>query len=134
MNLPASWRALGRLAGWALPILAGLFLAPSAARAECGDYVVTRLSHDAMAPQADPRQLPPAAPRPHKPCNGPRCSHAPVAPPAPTVPGPTSQEWGCVLGGLVLAPLDPTALLPEQHGQRPVRLSSAIFHPPRLSS
>jgi hypothetical protein len=138
MILPASGRELRRLVGWALPVLAGVFLAPAGARADCGDYVVTRLSHDMMASSSAQQaagQLPPAAPR-HKPCSGPHCSHAPVAPPArvPTTQRPTFREWGCVIADLCLAPLDPRIVFPEEQTQRPVRLSSAIFHPPRLAS
>ena len=44
MNLPASWRALGRLAGWALLILAGWFFPPSGAQGGCGDNAIT-ISH-----------------------------------------------------------------------------------------
>src|SRR6516162_8668064 len=134
MNLPASWRALGWLAGWAVPILAGLLCAPADARAECGDYVVTRRSHAEISLPAG--QPTPAAPRPHKPCSGPHCSKAPAAPlaPAPTTPTPTSQEWGCILDGLGLASLVSNARLDEPHVPRPVRLAAGIFHPPRLAS
>jgi hypothetical protein len=130
MSFPASWRALGRLAGWALPVLAGLFLAQSAARAECGDYVVTRLPHDGRT-AAPAREMPPA---PHKPCSGPLCSQAPVAPTAPAPPAQpeTAQEWGCAPSGLAFAPLDPTATLAARNAARPVRLPRRIFHPPRL--
>lgn len=121
----------GRLAGWALPVLAGLLLAPVAARADCGDYVVTRLSRAGTLPAAEH-----AVPRPHKPCSGPHCSQAPVAPPAPVPanPLPTYPEWGCAFDGLLIAPPDATALLPGQRASRPVPLPSDIFHPPRLSS
>ena len=56
MNYPASWR-VGRLAGWALLILADLFLVPGAARADCGDYVVTRLSRAGTLPAASLEQM-----------------------------------------------------------------------------
>ena len=137
MDLPASWRALGRLAGWALPVLAGLLLAPAGARASCGDYVITRVAHagQATAPQhgAPMAQLPPV---PQKPCHGPHCSQAPSAPlaPAPTTPPQTSQEWGCAPDALAPAAIDPTARLDEGQGPRPTRLPSDVFHPPRLAS
>jgi hypothetical protein len=137
MKHRASSTGLGRLAGWALPILAGLVLAP-AARASCGDYVSTRLSPDGMtssghALPAD--QPPPAVPEPLKPCSGPHCSQAPAAPldPVRMTPPQTSQEWGCVAGEFLLAPHDPTALLTEQQFPRPTRLPSGIFHPPRFA-
>ena len=134
MNLPASWRALGRLAAWALPILAGLLCAPAGARADCGDYVVTRLSHAEMPQLAD--QPTPAAPRPHKPCSGPYCSKAPAAPmaPAPTAPTPTSQEWGYLFDALALTSAISSVQLDEPRAARPIHLASDIFHPPRHSS
>ncbi len=140
MSLPASWRALGRVAGWAVPILAGLLLAPSGARASCGDYVVTRLSGAGLAPAgehaAPAGELPSAAPRPPKRCPGPYCSQVPAAPPAPmpTAPPQTALEWGCVTDGLLVAAPGRSAGLAEQTACRPVRLPSAIFHPPRPSA
>ncbi|HKI35097.1 MAG TPA: hypothetical protein VKA46_24790, partial [Gemmataceae bacterium] len=120
--------------GWALPILAGLLLAPSAARASCGDYVTTRLSAPHHA--APGEQPPPAVPKPHKPCHGAHCSQAPASPPAPvpTTSTQTLQEWGCVLDELALTPLGSTPLLARQQAPRLVRLPSGIFHPPRIPS
>lgn len=140
MNLPASWRALGRLTRWALLIPAGLFVTPAGARASCGDYVVMGPSHAQVSSEPEHPvpvgQLPPAAPRPHQPCSGPLCAPAPVAPlaPVPTPPSQTLQEWGCILDGLGLTFLDPTGLLDEQHLQRPVHIAYGIFHPPRFAS
>jgi hypothetical protein len=134
MNLRASWRAFGLLTGWALPVLAGVLLAPAGARADCGDYATTRLSHAGMPPLAEPKQ--PAAPQPHKPCSGPHCSQAPVAPlaPAPTAPSQSAEEWGCTFDGLALVPLEPSRPVDAQTVRLPIRLASEIFHPPRLSS
>jgi hypothetical protein len=132
MNLPASWRALGRLAGWAVLILGGQFLAPDAARADCGDYVTTRLAHADMAP---PDRLPPGAPKPFKPCSGPHCSGAPASPtaPAPAAPLP-SQEWGLAPGGLLVTTPARAVLPPEPRSPRPTHVASGTFHPPRRSA
>jgi len=137
MNLPAPWRALRRLTGWALPILAGLLVAPADARANCGDYVVTRLSQAGVTMPEHPGpagQLPPLAPRPHPPCSGPRCSETPAAPPAPVPATPTqaSQEWGSLLDALAFAAPGATGLLGNCEGGRVIHLCSDIFHPPRL--
>jgi len=138
MSGRTSTGALVRLAGWALPILAGLLFAPSA-RAGCGDYVVTRLSPAGMAssPEHAVANEPPipSAPKPARPCRGSHCSQTPAAPaaPAPSVPTQPTEEWGCVHDGLLLAPLEPAALLAEQHTAPPVRSPSGIFHPPRRS-
>jgi hypothetical protein len=133
MDFPASWRALGRLAGWVLPILAGLLLAPADARASCGDYVTTRALHADLAPSSEHQ---PAAPEPRKPCPGPHCSQAPAAPlaPAPTAPPQTSQERACCPDALAPAPINPAAVLDEQQPRHPIRLPSDIFHPPRLAA
>jgi hypothetical protein len=140
MNRPASWRALRGLAGGVLPVLAGLLLAPAGARAECGDYAVTHPRHGMASPspgqELTGRHSPPAAPPLHKPCSGPHCSHAPAGPlpSAPATSPPTTQEWGCVLEGLVLVSLAPAARLSEQPSPRPTRISHRIFHPPRVAA
>jgi hypothetical protein len=130
MNLPASWRALGRLAGWAVLILGGLVLAPNAARADCGDYATTRLTHVGMV---SPDRLPPDAPKPPRPCSGPHCSQAPASPtaPAPTAP-PPSQEWGLALGGSLVTTPARAVLPPEPRSPRPTHVAPDTFHPPRL--
>jgi hypothetical protein len=131
MNVAASRRALGRLAGWALLIPGVLLCAPAGVRADCGDYVTTRSAHSGAPSTA----APPAAPQPGKPCSGPHCSQTPAAPlaPAPTPP-PTSSEWGALLDALVLAAPRPAALFAEQPARRPVRRPADVFHPPRRAS
>jgi hypothetical protein len=127
-----------RLGGWALPILAVLWCAPSVARADCGDYVVTRLTHadQAMVPGQQHPADAPAPVKSHKPCNGPHCSNSPTVPltPAPTVTPPTAQEWGLASGIPDLAAFGRGALLFESSPQHPVRLAHSIFHPPRFAA
>jgi hypothetical protein len=127
-----------RLAGWVLPLLAVLCCAPSVARATCGDYVVTRMTHadQAMAPQQQHAADVPTPAKPYKPCNGPRCSHAPTVPliPAPTVVPPAPQEWGWLAGVPDFAAPGRGALLFESSPQHPIRLTGSIFHPPRFAA
>jgi hypothetical protein len=122
-----------RSAGWALPILAVLCCAPSVARAGCGDYVVTKAPHAALAGHQPDM---PAPGSPHKPCHGPNCSGVPVVPQpfsAPTVTPTGSSEW-CWLTP-ALAPLPPHAgvCLAEHSSPDPTHLASGIFHPPRAA-
>src|SRR5262245_1565228 len=95
-------RWAGCVAGWALPIVACVLLAPETARASCGDYVVINgrpsnvMAHHGAMP-AEPGASAPAR-GPAKPCSGPTCSarpHEPLAP-VPTNPPPPSQEWGAL--------------------------------------
>jgi len=137
MKSSATGRVL-RLAGWALPLLAVLYCAPSVARASCGDYVVTRLApaDQAMAPHQQHPADAPAPAKPYKPCNGPGCSHAPTVPlvPVPTVVPPAAQEWGLIAGTLDFAAPGRGALPFESSPQHPVRLARSIFHPPRFAA
>jgi hypothetical protein len=123
-----------QLAGWALPIVAVLCCAPSVARAGCGDYVVTKLPHLALAGhQADM----PAPANPHKPCHGPNCSRGPTAPlplSVPTVTPPSPSEWGWLAATPVPAPPHAGACLAESSSPRPTHLASGIFHPPRAAA
>jgi hypothetical protein len=127
-----------RLAGWAIPILAVLWCAPSVARADCGDYVVTRLAHpdQGMMPGKQHSADLPAPAKPHKPCNGPHCSRAPAVPvaPVPTVTPPTAQEWGWFADDLGFTAPGRGAWLFDTCPQHPIRFASSIFHPPRLAA
>lgn len=124
-----------RLAGGGLPLLALLCCAPSVARADCGDYVVTRLTHldQAMPDGLRHAAESPAPAGPRKPCNGPHCSRIPAAPlaPVPTVTSPAPQEWGWLGGESHPTALGRWAWLIDSSPQHPVRLARTIFHPPR---
>jgi hypothetical protein len=127
-----------RLVGWAFPILAVLCCAPSAARAGCGDYVVTRAAPPGNAASAaHPAEMPSPAPAaPHKPCHGPNCSGAPAVPqpvpPSVTPNGPT--EWGWLAATPSSAPSHAGAVLAESSSPDPTHLASGIFHPPRTAA
>ena len=126
-----------RVAGWALPILALCCAAPSAARAACGDYVVTRLPHGDAIP-ADPHQPAdmPAPAGPRTPCDGPNCQGRPVAPPvsAPTVVPPAPSEWGWLTSAPACAPLDRCAWPLDHPSPSPTQIASRIYHPPRRAA
>jgi hypothetical protein len=126
-----------RVAGWAIPVLALCCCAPSAARAACGDYVVTRLSHDNATP-ADAHQQTdiPAPASPRKPCDGPNCQGRPVAPPvsAPTVVPPTPPEWGWLASAPACAPPGRGALLLDHTSSPPTQIASRVYHPPRCAA
>jgi hypothetical protein len=72
-------------------------------------------------------------PRP-KPCNGPSCSNK-SAPPSTSSPQPPprAELWGLGVEPLPADPLDSSARAPEATFERPIRLSTSIFHPPRKS-
>ncbi len=139
MKLALPGRSL-RLAGWALPLLVWLCCAPSAARASCGDYVVTRAPHSgdmtaAAHPAADgPLQL---SASPHKPCHGPNCSGNPTVPQplsAPTVTPPVPPEWGWLVATPPPAPPGGGTCLAPSASSHPTHLASSIFHPPRSAA
>jgi hypothetical protein len=111
-----------------LALLAGALLAPSAARASCGDYVLIGDRPAGAAHHA------PTNPGDHPaPCSGPFCSRHPVQPPLLPV-APVSErvdQWGCVgaLGGVPDEPF--LGRVSGDPGERPVRQGRAIYHPPR---
>jgi hypothetical protein len=137
MTLAVPGRSL-RVAGWGLPILAVLCCAPSVARADCGDYVVTRVSHSGdMTParHAGAAELPMRA-QPHRPCHGPNCSRGPAVPllPAPTVPAPAPSEWGWLTATPTPVPPDREHFFSDSPSPHPTHLASSIFHPPRRAA
>src|SRR5437868_5370420 len=77
MNSFAPWNWSRLTAGVALTLVAGVLLAPSTARASCGDYVLMAGSH--ALPRTEPMQYPIDTPRPAHPapadkklpCSGP---------------------------------------------------------------
>jgi hypothetical protein len=122
-------------AGVLATLLAGSLLAPSGARASCGDYVVMASpagGHDDAEPQA--AHPGPALPADgHRPCSGPHCSqHAPPLPQAPA-PAPPERpgEWGTLLALSLPATAQPIASLPDEPALHSVRRASTVYHPPR---
>jgi hypothetical protein len=116
---------------WALAL--GMAFAPSQARAGCGDGLQTLgAGHHAAQPDVRPGSADTEKPAP-RPCSGPHCSRAPLAP-AP-LPVPTSQRTvddPCALSPLLLLPLsEPLATFPETFSGVPVRRAADVYHPPR---
>jgi hypothetical protein len=124
MTSPAFARRVATLAGWVLPILAVVLLAPGQATASCGDYV-------AWGPDQATHHPTPA--EPDRPCTGPSCSQAPHVPLTPVPPAPVrpAQEWGDFGALLGFEPPGHTTALAEPAAARPVRRPSDVYHPPR---
>jgi hypothetical protein len=130
----ASWTRWTRLTtGAALALLVAGFLAPTPARASCGDYIDMSGSHAAMtgaSPERMPgHDLPQAPPRP---CSGPHCSKAPFTPAPTPVSAPDRDErWGLGLVLPFLGDVD-SGLLPSANDPaQPVHHPARIYHPPR---
>lgn len=133
-------RRLVRLAAGVLATLAAVALAPADARASCGDYVIIgnphvqgHMAHHAAMPEPAPAGMPMPG-HGHKPCSGPRCSGAPPASPVQPVPPPAPVRGEDA--GLASSPDTPFGQLSaayrhEEPLQRPVRLASSVYHPPR---
>jgi hypothetical protein len=140
MNSFAPWHWSRLTAGVALTLLAGVPLAPSTARASCGDYVLMAGSH--APPRAEPMQHPIDTPRPAHPapadkklpCSGPLCSQRPFVPlPAPAAPVSLTghPEWACALALPPLPRPGSLSYLPGDDPVRSVHRGASIFHPPR---
>jgi hypothetical protein len=127
-----AWQGAGVL----LAFLAVSMLAPSAARASCGDYVMMGTGADHASPPSlgpETHHGTPAAPVKHGPCHGPFCSGQPLpAPLAPIAPPPVHGEQWAHLYVLVpaAAPSD-AGLLPQDASRCLVRHGPAVYHPPR---
>ncbi|HEV3263532.1 MAG TPA: hypothetical protein VG013_42240 [Gemmataceae bacterium] len=127
-------------------LLAGVLLAPSVARASCGDYLVRGMHPASGAMSANARGavagMPSAAhhagPTDHgqnTPCSGPNCSRGrpPQAPPqAPPAPVRGDRD---VCTTAWRASDDPDAVVPLLDGgaRKPLRRGQVIYHPPRSS-
>jgi hypothetical protein len=130
-------RAGGQLVTGALALVAVILLAPGAAHATCGDYVVGGLgNHVRSSPMPGPSTPPDQLPSGDRaPCSGPMCSEHPAENPlAPSLPLPPSEEvWGC-LPDLVTAGTAGTACyIPDGAPGVPVAHTSSVYHPPRAS-
>ena len=117
--------------GVGLSLLATALLAPSAARAGCGEHVL--VTPAAKATSHSPASVPEQPAKKQAPCSGPHCSHAPIAPPpAPVVPVPTGgQEWACVLLPFGLLAETSSPYTPDDSVVSPPHGGSDIYHPPR---
>ena len=122
---PSRLRAL-RVAA-ALIVLAGMSCFERAAEASCGDWL---MSHGPAAPVeggGPPSETPPVAP-----CDGPQCSHAPLAPAAPAPEITVEVErWACVAEALRRGAGSSSPLLAEARLVLPARQPSGVFRPPR---
>jgi hypothetical protein len=116
-------------------------LAPSTARAECGDYVAygalshsyRALSHPVPGSAHTIPLNPPAHDHVPRRCSGPMCSRAPLAPPDPASEVQVRDGWGLPTS-LCLPPYQEPDFLPLAHGsRRPVHRPSPPYHPPRTS-
>lgn len=127
-NWPCSPLSLGA----ALPLLAGVLLAPASARAGCGDHVVV-----IAAPEDDVSTFAPISPmipaKKHVPCSGPHCSGSPLAPtPAPAVPIETGGSDAARILEPLLLPASQSSPHPwESPRPTPLLIASSVYHPPR---
>jgi hypothetical protein len=115
---------------WALAL--GIAFAPAEARAGCGDGLVPLAAgHHASRPApADTHTGKPI----RRPCSGPLCSRAPLAPaPAlPDAPAPRGVDDSCTLSPLAFLPTSSLLSgLPDDPPGSPTRCTSDIYHPPR---
>jgi hypothetical protein len=124
--------AFGLKAGALLALLAGYGLAPPAAHARCGDYVLPRHADARPAPPAETR---PAAPVPHdpKPCHGPLCSTRHQTPTPAPAPAPTSvvEQWAWLTPAAPPAPSAGQPRPPDGPSLLPVPPGASVYHPPR---
>ena len=127
------------LMGMVVTVLAGMLLAPSAARASCGDYLLMGAGAKS-ADHAQPLPQLPGSPKlpstPHdgpKPCSGPLCSQAPLpfpaVPPLVTVERESEHALSTFFLFLAEATLNDRCL--EDFPGQPVRRGASIYHPPR---
>jgi hypothetical protein len=131
MKQQGGWRWVRRLAGVALPLLAGVLLAPATAHASCGDYVLLGDGHPPPAGVKAP-QAPSAPLSQPRSCSGPLCSRhtPPPLPPGSTVPVPVEDRC-CPPAPLVLGDCQAVARLLEPSCPKPAHGSVAVYHPPR---
>ncbi len=137
-----SSRSLLRLFAGAAAVLSGLLLAPSSARAGCGDYVLigskagpTAHASPSPHPQGMPQQMPSAPHNGHSPCSGPMCSKAPL--PLPVAPATVVLERGPEAAlAAILPPVSarqPITRWLDGLPGRTVHRGTDVYHPPRLS-
>lgn len=120
-----------------------VLVAPSGARAGCGNYVVTGDKGSAAAYSnplphlpASPYQMPSIPSAPHdgsKPCSGPMCSRAPLS--LPTAPPSVAPQQGNDAAQptllLNVAEIQHIDCCLDETPQRPIRRGAEVYHPPR---
>jgi hypothetical protein len=138
---PSRWFA--RL--WAAVLLACSFALPSAARAECGHYVLRGesgfstydLSSAATVAKSGPHEqyLPLRRGLPEQTCHGPHCSPGGPSPSLPiTTIAPRAEHWGDIVAPPCVDDCLSTCRISEESSQLPRRFAQAVYHPPRFSS
>jgi hypothetical protein len=114
-----------------LPAVTGVILAvglfaPSAARGDCGDYVVyTNPAH--AKPMADHGQIPVK-------CNGAHCQRVPAPVPAPQAPPHLrilTDDTLPITGGDASPARDSFSLSFDSADATPIRRAADVYHPPR---
>jgi hypothetical protein len=123
-----------------LAFATGFLIAPSLARADCGDYVhfnagtrqlVGQAEHDAGNHLREAKTT--AHPLRHnRPCQGPECSQGRVPTPEPLASVRLIVEhWGCPTPPTSLPANDSGVPLAESAACEPDRSPLTVFHPPR---
>ena len=118
---------VGAVAAFTLSAL----LAPSAARAACGDgFMPLGGGHKAATPLRTPGA--PTHPLPG-PCPGPLCQQNTSDPlPVPVAPAPTgSDDLGTLPALLLFCVAPPNSRGEESAFGQPIRRATDVFHPPR---
>jgi hypothetical protein len=127
-------RLVKAIVGASLTFLAMALIAPESAEAGC-EHPSDRpsIGLDALRLDGSPIRTE-QAPRP-KPCSGPSCSNKSAPSPTSTSvpqPAPRAELWGTLVESLPLSPPDASAEAFDENLERPIRLATPIFHPPRL--
>ncbi len=118
----------GRLSAGAVLALAAALLAPSRAAATgCG--TPRGPFHDDTPTARDNGPL--QAPHPAKPCSGPHCSASLPLPLPPAPPAPPGDLWGLPASAEPVSGPADERLRFEHAPDRPVRLASSVYRPPR---
>lgn len=135
MKLRTCWYLARKGLGGLSSLLLLFVLAPTTARATCGDHVIIGRQAASPVPSAAPSALrpepmpPPNHPRP---CSGPQCSRCPTVPDSvPAAPPSTVVQWLHVT--TVLPFRQPQLMFDfcQDHAPRLPRQGLVIYHPPR---
>jgi hypothetical protein len=124
-------RRLFVLAGAAAACL-WLLVAPSATRADCGDYVNVDGEKVSGAMGIATNHQAPAG-KGGLPCSGPGCRRGPAELPSAPVPTPSQrgQEWGFLSWSLQFASSHSRLEFSPEETISPTFQPNSVFHPPR---